>query len=117
MVNRQKIKTFAIFMRAVLNVSIGVSLKGRVKPVSILYIVVVVFVIALLLSIPLFPFWKVWKRLQTHHPDIWASAGPFDVVSMITSPGLVGIFASVLIRLETDKDRHAKDPPLAKWTH
>jgi len=84
---------------------------------SILYIVVVPFVIALLLSIPLFPFWKVWKRLQTHHPDIWKAAGPFDVFSMVRSPGLASIFTDVLVRIENDKDRHAQDPDLAKWTH
>lgn len=84
---------------------------------SILYIVVVAFVTALLLSLPLFPFWKVWKRLQTHHQDIWAAAGPFDVFSMVRSPGLISIFTNVLVRIENDKDRHAKDPDLAKWTH
>jgi hypothetical protein len=84
---------------------------------SILYIVVVPFVIALLLSIPLYPFWKVWKRLQTHHQDIWMAAGPFDVFSMVRSPALAGIFTDVLVRIENDKDRHAKDPDLAKWTH
>ena len=70
----------------------------------IVYIVVVAFVTALLLSIPLFPFWKVWQRIKSHHPDIWRSAGPFEVMSMIASPGLAGIFIDVLIRMENDKD-------------
>ena len=81
----------------------------------VVYIVVAVFVIALLLSIPLFPFWKVWSRIKSHHQNIWLSAGPFEVMSMIASPGLAGIFIDVLIRMETDKELQARDPVLGKW--
>jgi len=81
----------------------------------VVYIVIVTFVIALLLSIPLFPFWKVWQRIKTHHPDIWRSAGPFELMSMVASPGLIGIFLSVVIRMETDKDLQSRDPVLGKW--
>lgn len=83
----------------------------------IVYIVVVAFVTALLLSIPLLPFWKVWLRIKSHHPDIWRSAGPFEVMSMIASPGLAGIFIDVLIRMENDKDLLGRDPFLRKWVH
>ena len=40
---------------------------------SVVYIVIVVFVTALLLSPLLFPFWKVWSRLKSRHPDILPS--------------------------------------------
>ena len=49
----------------------------------VVYIVTTVFVMVLLLSIPLFPFWKVWGRMKTHHPEIWQSAGPFEPNDMI----------------------------------
>jgi hypothetical protein len=81
----------------------------------VVYIVVAIFVMVLLLSIPLFPFWKVWMRMQTHHRDIWQSAGPFDPRDMIRSPGLIGIFIQVLMRMETDKDLLARDPTLIRW--
>ena len=81
----------------------------------IVYIVVVAFVIALLLSIPLFPFWKVWHRIKTHHPDIWRSAGPFDLASLVASPGLIGIFINVLIRMENDKELQRRDPVIGLW--
>jgi len=81
----------------------------------VVYIVVAAFVMVLLLSVPLFPFWKVWARLKTHHPDIWQSAGPFEPRDMIASPGLIGIFLQVLVRMSNDKDLLARDPALIKW--
>ena len=83
----------------------------------VVFIVVVAFVTALLLSIPLLPFWKVWQRIKFHHPDIWRSAGPFELMSMIASPGLAGIFINVLIRMENDKVLLSRDPVLKKWVH
>jgi hypothetical protein len=79
------------------------------------YIVAAVFVTALLLSILLTPFWKTGQRIKTHHPDIWRSAGPFDPASLIASPGLIGIFINVLIRMENDKELLGRDPTLGKW--
>ncbi len=81
----------------------------------VVYIVVVPFVIALLLGAILFPFWKVLDRMKTHHQDIWQSAGPFELDSMIRSPGLAGIFITVLTKMNRDKELQAKDPLLAKW--
>lgn len=83
----------------------------------IVYIVVAAFVMVLLLSIPLFPFWKVWRRIKTHHPAIWTSAGPFEPRDMISSPGLIGIFLQVIIRMEADKALLSADPVIAKWCH
>ncbi len=82
---------------------------------AVVYIVVAAFVIALLLSIPLLPFWKVWQRIKTHHSDIWRSAGPFELMGMLASPGLIGIFIDMLIRMENDKDLQTRDPYLGKW--
>ncbi|MDE2336508.1 MAG: hypothetical protein KGL10_04290 [Alphaproteobacteria bacterium] len=70
---------------------------------------------ALLLSVPLFPFWKVWRRLRDHHPDIWRAAGPFAPRDMLRSPGLVGIFTDVIVKINRDKARQAQDPELARW--
>jgi hypothetical protein len=96
------------------HVTVSLETKGS-NPMAVVYIVVAAFVITLLLSFPLFPFWKVWKRLQTHHPDIWQSAGPFKLADMIASPGLAGIFIDVLIRMENDKALQTRDPEMGKW--
>lgn len=81
----------------------------------IVYIVVAAFVMVLLLSIPLFPFWKVWQRMKSHHPDIWKSAGPFEPQDMIRSPGLIDIFLQVVIKMEHDKALRERDPLIVKW--
>jgi hypothetical protein len=81
----------------------------------VVYIVVAAFVMVLLLSIPLFPFWKVWQRMKTHHPDIWQSAGPFEPRDMIASPGLAGIFLQVVIKMVNDKALLERDPEIVKW--
>ena len=81
----------------------------------VVYIVTTVFVMVLLLSIPLFPFWKVWGRMKTHHPEIWQSAGPFEPNDMIASPGLLGIFLQVVVRMENDKALLERDPVIIKW--
>ena len=83
----------------------------------VVYIVAAAFVMVLLLSIPLFPFWKVWKRIKTDHTDIWKSAGPFEPRDMIASPGLIGIFLQVVIRMSRDKALLGTDPVLGKWCH
>lgn len=81
----------------------------------VVYIFIGLFVTALLLALLLFPFWKVWRRLRDHHPDIWQSAGPFAVRDMLRSWGLAGIFIDVIVKINRDKDRQAQDPTLAKW--
>lgn len=82
----------------------------------LVYIVALPFVMALFLALPLFPFWKVWTRMRSHHPEIWRAAGPFEVGDMIRSPGLVGIFVSVLMKMNRDADLRQKDPVIAGWT-
>jgi hypothetical protein len=82
----------------------------------IVYIAVAVFVMTLLLAIPLFPFWKVWARLKTQHPDIWQSAGPFQPADMLRSHGLISIFIQVVIRISTDTALQQRDPLLVKWS-
>jgi hypothetical protein len=79
------------------------------------YLVIGIFVTALLLCAPLFPFWKVWARIRSHHPDIWRSAGPFDLGTLAASPGMINIFLSVVMKMNTDKALLAQDPELARW--
>ncbi len=81
----------------------------------VVYIFIGFFVTALLLAALLFPFWKVWRRLSSHHPDIWQAAGPFEARDMIRSPGLIGIFIDVTVKINRDRERQAQDPVLAKW--
>lgn len=83
--------------------------------VTVVYLVILPCVIALLLAALLFPFWKVWRRLQTHHPDIWNAAGPFRVADMLASPGLAGLFILVLSKMNRDPDLRARDPDIVRW--
>lgn len=82
---------------------------------SAVYLVTVVFVIALLLSIPLFPFWKVWGRLKTHHPDVWSAKGPFDISSLLTAPALLDDFLGIIEAATNDDPLKKRDPELVKW--
>ena len=82
----------------------------------VVYIVVAVFVMTLLLSVPLFPFWKVWARQKAQHPDIWQSAGPFQPADMLRSHGLISIFIQVVIRMSNDEALQQRDPLIVKWS-
>jgi hypothetical protein len=81
---------------------------------AVVYIVTVLLVTALLLSIPLFPFWKVWTRLKAY-PDIWNAKGPFDLMSLLGTPALAGDFIDVLIEIKKDEHLKRRDPYLVKW--
>ena len=83
---------------------------------SILYIFIVLFVTGLFTYLLLFPFCKVWKRLKYHHPDIWASKGPFDIRNMAAYPTLVTSFMEVISLADRDETLVKKDPELIKWT-
>ena len=82
---------------------------------SITYISTVFLVIALLLSIPLLPFWKIWKRLKTHHPEIWNVKGPFDPLSLMATPMCFDNFLKAIDAVESDKEFKQRDPYLVKW--
>ena len=81
---------------------------------AVVYIVTVFLVTALLLSIPLFPFWKVWQRLKAHHTGIWNDRGPFGLSDMIASPARVSAFIGVVNLAEKDEPLRQKDPELVK---
>ncbi|MFH1158345.1 MAG: hypothetical protein V1721_05615 [Pseudomonadota bacterium] len=82
---------------------------------SVVYIGTVFLVIVLLLSLPLFPFWKVWERLKTHHQDIWNARGPFDLLSLVAMPACLGSFLEVMDMAEKDEALKRHDPYLVKW--
>lgn len=82
---------------------------------AIFYIVVAGLVMILLLALPLFPFCKVWKRLKTHHPGLWASKGPFDPVSLMAHPNLVRGFLDIVALADKDETLLNSDPELIKW--
>ena len=82
---------------------------------SVLYNSTVLLIIVLLLSIPFFPFWKIWKRIKTHHPDIWNVKGPFDLLSLMATPMCFDNFLEVISMVENDKEFKQRDPYLAKW--
>lgn len=83
---------------------------------GIVYIVVLIFVTGLLVFLPLFPFCKVWKRLKTHHPDIWAAKGPFDIRTMAAHPNVISEFLAIVNLADRDETLVKKDPELIKWT-
>jgi len=81
----------------------------------VVYIGTVFLVIVLLLSFPFFPFWKVWERLKTRHKDIWNTKGPFDILSLIATPGCFGSFLNVIDMAKNDEVLNQRDPYLVKW--
>lgn len=82
---------------------------------GIVYLFVSALVICLLLAIPLFPFWKVWKRVRDHHPDIWASKGPFDLRSLVSGTGALRDFMTVVSLADRDEELIKQDAVLVKW--
>ena len=83
---------------------------------GIVYIVVAIFVISLLAAIPLFPFWKVWARLKSHHGDLWMAKGPFDLWNMTAHPDVVRSFLDIVALADKDEILKERDPELIKWT-
>jgi hypothetical protein len=83
---------------------------------KLVYIFVVFLVTSLLLALPLFPFWKTWKRVKDHHPDLWASKGPFDFMNLITHSELVRSFMDIVALADRDEELVKRDPELIKWT-
>ncbi|MEZ0224370.1 MAG: hypothetical protein ACAH83_07455 [Alphaproteobacteria bacterium] len=83
---------------------------------KLVYIFVVFLVTSLLLSLPLFPFWKTWKRVKDKHPDLWASKGPFDFMTLITHSEVVRSFMDIVALADRDEELVKRDPELIKWT-
>lgn len=81
----------------------------------LVYLVVVFFVTALLVSIPFFPFWKVWHRLKTRNKDIWDAHGPFDPAGFLTSSAQWDDFLKIINLADRDDVLKARDPELVKW--
>lgn len=84
---------------------------------NIIHIFVYFFVGCLLLTPLALPFWKVWKRLKTHHPDIWHAKGPFDPVTMMAHGYVIKNFFEIIALGEHDEALKERDPELVKWTH
>lgn len=87
----------------------------KALPMDIVYIVILLLVTGLLLGIPFFPFWKVWRRLATHHPKRWAESGPFDLRTMMAHPSVISAFMDIVRTYETDPAVKKRDPVLVKW--
>ncbi|HYD18026.1 MAG TPA: hypothetical protein VEF76_06080 [Patescibacteria group bacterium] len=83
---------------------------------GLLYIVVAALVMCLLLAVPVFPFWKVWKRLKANHPDLWTAKGPFEVRDMAAHPERIRGFLDIVALADKDETLMSRDPELIKWT-
>ena len=70
---------------------------------------------ALLLAIPLYPFWKVWKCIKEKHPDIWAQYGPFDLNNLLATTEIQNNFFKVINKGGDDEKLKGRDPELATW--
>jgi hypothetical protein len=82
---------------------------------DLIYILVVICVICLLLTLPLYPFWKVRARLKSHHPDLWAGKGPFDMMTMMAHGSAVRAVWDIIKDAENDAALQKRDPELTKW--
>lgn len=84
---------------------------------NIIHILLALLVGCLLLTPVVLPFWKVWRRLKSHHPDIWHAKGPFDIVTMLAYGNVVKNFFEIIALAEHDEELKARDPYLVKWAH
>lgn len=82
---------------------------------NIIHIFICVVVGCVLLTPFILPFWKVWRRLKSHHPDIWAAKGPFDPVTMMAHGYVVKNFFEIITLAEHDEVLKERDSELVKW--
>ncbi|HRI76652.1 MAG: hypothetical protein H3C49_06615 [Alphaproteobacteria bacterium] len=82
---------------------------------NIIHIFICVVVGCVLLTPLVLPFWKVWARLKSHHPDIWHGKGPFDVVTLLAHGYVVKNFFEIIALAEHDEELKARDGELVKW--
>lgn len=83
---------------------------------ALLYMVVAGLVMILFISLPLFPFCKVWRRLKHYHLDLWNAKGPFEIWDMMAHPSLVRSFMDIIALADKDETLAQRDPELVKWT-
>lgn len=81
----------------------------------VVYIFVVAFVTALLLTPALLPFWKVVSRLKANYPKVWDARGPFNVTDIIAAPALLEELNKVIDDFAKDETVKKQDPQMAKW--
>ncbi len=84
---------------------------------NIIHILLALLVGCLLLTPVMLPFWKVWARLKSHHPDIWQAKGPFDPVTFLAHGYVAKNFFEIIALAEHDEALKARDPYLVKWAH
>ncbi len=82
---------------------------------NIIHIFICIVVGCILLAPFVLPFWKVWARLKSHHPDIWHAKGPFDPVTMMAHGYVVSNFFEIIALAEHDEVLKERDAVLVKW--
>ncbi|MFN7113705.1 MAG: hypothetical protein ACK4PK_05025 [Alphaproteobacteria bacterium] len=83
---------------------------------NIIHVFIGVLVACLLLTPAILPFWKVWRRLKTHHQDIWQAKGPFDPITLMAHGYVVKNFFEIINLADRDEALMERDPELVKWT-
>lgn len=78
------------------------------------FLAVVIFVTCLLLSFPIFPFWKFCRRLKNYHPGLYAQ-GPFDIRSILSESGRVSQLAGIAHSCAANLEAANGDKELLKW--
>ena len=84
---------------------------------GLLYGIVGIIIVTLMLSLPILPFYKVWKRLKIHHRDLWNGMGPFDFISLVTDSGTQASFLRIIKQADKQEKLAERDPELIKWTN
>ena len=74
-------------------------------------------VISGMAALPLYPFYKVWKRLRDHHRDLWNGMGPFDPMSLLTMSRTQKSFMRIIALAKEQETLQERDPELIKWTN
>ena len=79
---------------------------------SISFLIVTLCVIFALLSLPLFPFFRLQKHIKQNRQDLWIDKGPFDLLNLLSGGDIRDSFFGII--KETDENVE-EDAELVKW--
>ena len=84
---------------------------------GLLYVFCGFVVISCMLALPIYPFFKVWKRLRDHNRDLWNGMGPFGLLDLITTERVQRNFIRIINIAKDQEELQERDPELIKWTN
>ncbi|TVQ82140.1 MAG: hypothetical protein EA357_10845 [Micavibrio sp.] len=69
---------------------------------------------ALMAGIAVWPFYSLWRRLRTHHRDVWIGMGPFEIIDLVTMRRAQRNFLRIIRKADMQDTLKQRDPVLVK---